>query len=430
MITYVLLGIVGVLSIASIIINISLYKKNITLGQNGDFRAIIDNIKQTNFDSYKLILSSINDSEIRTQNTITNNTGLQKMEFESIQKKVDDLTERNEKKIEKLTMDVNESLKQIRESNEKKLEMMRATVDEKLNVSLSQRLNDSFSKIQQSMESVGTRLGEMKALETNVTDLKIMLGNVKRRGVWGEVTLNNLLEQMLSPYQYKANVQVKNNTSERVDFVVVMPGKDDKDIFLPIDSKFPLEDYYKLSEASERTDVENIEKYQKALSKRIKEEAKKIHEKYINLPITTDFGVLFLPIEGLYAEVVKDVSLIEFIQTKYKVMVCGPTTLAAFLNSLQMGFKTMYIEKRSSELWRLLATFKTEFEKFVQLLLKTQNKLSDANISIEQATTSSRKIAKKLGDVTHIVGLDFVENDTLPITDNGESDSDDEGSQD
>ena len=148
------------------------------------------------------------------------------------------------------------------------------------------------------------------------------------------------------------------------------------------------------------------------------------------MPITTDFGVLFLPIEGLYAEVVKDVSLIEFIQTKYKVMVCGPTTLAAFLNSLQMGFKTMYIEKRSSELWRLLATFKTEFEKFVQLLLKTQNKLSDANISIEQATTSSRKIAKKLGDVTHIVGLDFVENDTLPITDNGESDSDDEGSQD
>ena len=342
-----------------------------------------------------------------TQNAIVSISSLQKQELENIQKRVDALTTKNEEKIEKLTQDITLSMNSIRQENEKQLDAMRVTVDEKLNISLSQRLNDSFAKIQSSLEHVDTGLGEMKALASGVGDLKKMLSNVKTRGVWGEVMLNTLLEQMLSPQQFKAQVQIKNNTKERVDFVVIMPGRDDKEVYLPIDSKFPIEDYYKLAEASEQADLEEVEKYHKQLVRRIKDEAKKINEKYVDVPTTTDFAVMFLPIEGLYAEVVKDVELIDFIQTNYKIIVCGPTTLAALLNSLQMGFKTMYIEKRSSEIWGILSTFKTEFEKFVALLLKTQNKLSDANDTIELATKSSKKIAKKLSDVSQVVGIEY-----------------------
>ena len=355
-----------------------------------------------------------------TQTAIVNISSLQKQELENIQKRVDALTSKNEEKIEKLTQDINASMNGIRQENEKQLEAMRVTVDEKLNVSLSQRLNDSFAKIQSSLEHVDTGLGEMKALANGVGDLKKMLSNVKSRGVWGEVMLNTLLEQMLSPQQFKSQVQIKINSKERVDFVVVMPGRDDKEVYLPIDSKFPLEDYYRLAEASDNSDIEDIEKFHKQLVRRIKDEAKKINEKYIEVPTTTDFAVMFLPIEGLYAEVVKDVELVDFVQNKYKIVICGPTTLAALLNSLQMGFKTMYIEKRSSEIWGILSTFKAEFEKFVALLLKTQNKLSDANDTIEMATKSSKKIAKKLSDVSQVVGIDYDENAQIEFVETDE----------
>ncbi|MBQ3502401.1 MAG: DNA recombination protein RmuC [Clostridia bacterium] len=356
-----------------------------------------------------------------TQNAIVSISSLQKQELENIQKRVDALTTKNEEKIEKLTQDITINMNAIRQENEKQLDAMRVTVDEKLNVSLSQRLNESFSKIQSSLEHVDTGLGEMKALASGVGDLKKMLSNVKTRGVWGEVMLNTLLEQMLSPQQFKEQVQIKNNSKERVDFVVVMPGRDDKDVYLPIDSKFPLEDYYRLAEASEQADLEEVEKCHKQLVRRIKDEAKKINEKYIEVPTTTDFAVMFLPIEGLYAEVIKDVELIEFIQTNYKIVVCGPTTLSALLNSLQMGFKTMYIERRSSEIWGILSTFKNEFEKFVALLLKTQNKLSDANDTIELATKSSKKIAKKLSDVSQVVGIEYDNNQIEFMEDDSET---------
>ncbi len=358
-----------------------------------------------------------------TQNAIVSISSLQKQELENIQKRVDALTTKNEEKIEKLTQDITLSMNSIRQENQKQLDAMRVTVDEKLNISLSQRLNDSFAKIQSSLEHVDTGLGEMKALASGVGDLKKMLSNVKTRGVWGEVMLNTLLEQMLSPQQFKAQVQIKNNTKERVDFVVIMPGRDDKEVYLPIDSKFPIEDYYKLAEASEQADLEEVEKYHKQLVRRIKDEAKKINEKYIDVPTTTDFAVMFLPIEGLYAEVVKDVELIDYIQTNHKIIVCGPTTLAALLNSLQMGFKTMYIEKRSSEIWGILSTFKTEFEKFVALLLKTQNKLSDANDTIELATKSSKKIAKKLSDVSQVVGIEYDNNTQIDFVDASEDET-------
>ena len=401
----------GVWLITTIVFVVLYKKKQPTLNDEKSIKAVVDNQKEQNILLNNMLMQALKNSEVATQNTINNLTVVQKQEFDSISKRVDELTTRNEQRIEKLTFDVNLSLNNMRQENEKALEKMRATVDEKLNNSLSQRLNESFSKIQQSLESVNLGLGEMRSLANGVGDLKKVLSNVKVRGGWGEVMLSTLLEQMLAPNQYKAQVQVKKNSKERVDFVVIMPGKDGHEVYLPIDSKFPLEDYNKLVEASDTLDKDLIDKCQKQLVKRIKEEAKSIKEKYINVPETTDFAVMFLPIEGLYAEVVRDVELMDTLQSQYKVVVCGPTTLTALLNSLQLGFKTLYIEKRSSELWQVLSTFKQEFEKFVQLLLKTQNKLGEANSTIELATKSSRKIAKKLGDVSQVVGIDYDEGD-------------------
>ena len=389
-------------------------KKQASSTDAGQIKQVIANQKEQNAMLNNMLMQAMKNTEISTQNTINNLSVLQKQEFESISKRVDELTIRNEQRIEKLTFDVRLSLNSMRQENEKALEKMRETVDEKLNSSLSQRLNDSFSKIQQSLESVNLGIGEMRNLANGVGDIKKVLSNVKVRGGWGEIMLSALLEQILAPNQYMAQVQVKKNGKERVDFAVIMPGKDDHEVLLPIDSKFPLEDYNKLIEASETLDKDLIEKSQKQLMKRIKEEAKSIKEKYINVPETTDFAVMFLPIEGLYAEVVRDIDLMDTLQNQYKIMVCGPTTLTALLNSLQLGFKTLSIEKRSSELWQVLSTFKQEFEKFVQLLLKTQNKLGEANSTIELATKSSRKIAKKLGDVSQVVGIEYNDNDDPP----------------
>lgn len=409
--TYIVLGSIFLaVWLISLIVFVVMYrKKQPTLSDDRSIKTVVDNQKEQNILLNNMLMQALKNSEVSTQNTINNLTVVQKQEFDSISKRVDELTTRNEQRIEKLTFDVNLSLNNMRQENTKALEKMRETVDEKLNNSLSQRLNDSFSKIQQSLESVNLGLGEMRTLANGVGDLKKVLSNVKVRGGWGEVMLSTLLEQMLAPSQFKAQVQIKKNSKERVDFVVVMPGKDGNEVYLPIDSKFPLEDYNKLVEASDTLDKDMIDRAQKQLMKRIKEEAKSIHEKYVSVPETTDFAVMFLPIEGLYAEVVRDIDLMDTLQNQYKIVVCGPTTLTALLNSLQLGFKTLYIEKRSSELWQVLSTFKQEFEKFVQLLLKTQNKLGEANSTIELATKSSRKIAKKLGDVSQVVGIDYDE---------------------
>ncbi len=401
-------SIFGVVWLLTTIVFVVMYKNKQTKpGEEKNIKPLLDNQKEQNLMLNNMLMQALKNSEIATQNTINNLTVVQKQEFDSISKRVDELTTRNEQRIEKLTSDVNHNLSNLRTENEKALEKMRETVDEKLNTSLSQRLNDSFSKIQQSLESVNLGLGEMRSLATGVGDLKKMLSNVKVRGGWGEVMLGTLLEQILAPNQYLAQVQVKRNSKERVDFVIILPGKDEHNVYLPIDSKFPLEDYTRLVEASDTLNKDLIEKAQKQLLKRIKEEAKSIKEKYISVPETTDFAIMFLPIEGLYAEVVRDVELMETLQNQYKIIVAGPTTLTALLNSLQMGFRTLSIEKRSSELWQLLSTFKQEFERFVDLLTKTQSKIGEANQTIEQATKSSRKIAKKLGDVSDSVGIEY-----------------------
>ncbi len=414
--TIILASIFGGVWLLSLIVFAVMYKRKST-GVAGDDKALkqmIANQKEQNELLNNMLINALNNNQMQLQNTISNLNLAQKQEFDSISKRVDDLTIRNEQRLEKLTADVNLSLTNMRQENDKAIEKMRETVDEKLNNSLSQRLNESFVKIQQSIDNVNSGIGEMRTLANGVGDIKKVLSNVKVRGGWGEVMLSSLLEQVLAPNQYKAQVQVKRNSKERVDFVVDMPGRDGNEVYLPIDSKFPLEDYNKLIEASETLDKDLIEKCQKQLEKRIKEEAKSIHDKYINVPYTTDFAIMFLPVEGLYAEVVRNISLMDTLQNQYKVVVCGPTTLTALLNSLQLGFKTMYIEKRSSELWQLLSTFKQEFEKFVVLLSKTQNQLNLANNSIEQATKSSRQIAKKLGDASQVVGIDYNNTDDDP----------------
>ena len=347
----------------------------------------------------KLMLDNIksyNDSVIKT---ISQQSYLQKQEFSLVQTRLENILKTNEEKLNRATDVLGKGLERLQEGNERKLDQMRQTVDEKLNVSLERRLTESFSLINQRLQSVYEGLGEMKNLASGVGDLKKVLTNVKTRGTWGEVQLLHLLEQMLAPQQFMQQVDIRGN-GERVDFAVVMPGKDEQNILLPIDAKFPIEDYQRIQAASESGTKEDVDAALKALEKRVKEDAKSIKEKYINLPRTTDFAIMYLAIEGLYAEVLRRPGLTETLQRDYKVIVCGPTTITALLSSLQLGFKTLSIEKRSSEVYQLLGAIKQEFGKFVELLAKTQKKLAEASNTIEFATKKSRTIERKLKSVS------------------------------
>jgi DNA recombination protein RmuC len=305
-------------------------------------------------------------------------------------------------RLEQLTAKIENNLKQIQENNERKLEEMRNTVDEKLHSTLEKRLNESFALVSSRLEEVHKGLGEMQTLATGVGDLKKVLSNVKNRGVWGEMQVKVLIEQILTPDQYDMNVVVKAGSRENVEFAIKLPGKNEQKeeiVYLPIDSKFPLEDYQNLVSAQENSELQKIEEYKKALENRIKTESSRISTKYINPPVTTDFAVLFLPLESLYAEVLSIPGLYDFVQREQRVVIAGPTTLLAILNSLQMGFKTFAIQKRSSEVWRLLGAIKTDFNKFGDLLEKTQQKLDLASKEIGEAQKQSRKIERKLDNV-------------------------------
>ena len=312
------------------------------------------------------------------------------------------LIETNETKFDKLQSKVENQLKEIQDNNEKKLEEMRHTVDEKLHSTLEKRLGESFKIVSDRLEAVREGLGEMKNLAVGVGDLKKVLTNVKTRGTWGEIQLENLIDQVLTPDQYAKNIATKKSSSERVEFAIKMPGRsENKDgiCWLPIDAKFPMEDYQRLLNAQEQADVNLIEEASKALENRIKNEAKTIFEKYIDPPNTTDVALLFLPVEGLFAEILRRPGLFEKLQNEFKIIVTGPTTLTAILNSLQMGFRTLAIEKRSSEVWSLLGAVKTEFGKFGEVLDKTQEKLRQASDTIDSAKTRTRAIERKLKDV-------------------------------
>ena len=380
-----------------------------------------------------MIIDSNNDSLLKQINDLRreNNENMrsfqndQAQSIQRVEQRLTMLLNSTEQRLQKLDVGVRESLAKINLDNNEKLDRMRETVDEKLNSSLEKRLNDCFAIISDRLEKVHKGLGEMQSLATGVADLKHTLSNIKVRGVWGEVQLGNILEQMLSSSQYASQVQIKAGSREAVDYVVKLPGKNDNEIvLLPIDAKFPLEDYQRLVQVSEDGDKEELEKAQKNLEKRIKEEAKKIHEKYIMPPVTTDFAVMYLALEGLYAEIVKNAGLLEMLQNEYHIIVCGPTTLSALINSLQMGFKSVAIEKRSSEVWALLSTFKTEFVKFVDLLSKTQKKLDEASTTIEDATKKSKKIQKKLDTVTVIDGTQMLEIEQSSLFDTAEDEED------
>lgn len=320
---------------------------------------------------------------------------------ETSAKKMAELTQSNEQKFDKLQDKIEAQLRQISENNEQKLEQMRATVDEKLQSTLEKRLGESFKLVSDRLEAVREGLGEMRNLAVGVGDLKKVLTNVKTRGTWGEIQLENLMEQILTNDQYAKNIATKPGSADRVEFAVKMPGRGSKEeiCWLPIDAKFPMEDYQRLAAAQDLGDLALIEESSKALENRIKLEAKTIYEKYIDPPNTTDVALLFLPVEGLFAEILRRPGLFEKIQNDYKVIITGPTTLTAILNSLQMGFRTLAIEKRSSEVWTILGTVKTEFGKFGDILEKTQKKLEEASRTIEDASKKTRTIQRKLRDV-------------------------------
>lgn len=308
-----------------------------------------------------------------------------------------------EGRLDKMRESMEEKIRQMQENNQLKLEEMRATVDEKLHKTLETRLGESFKQVSERLEQVHQGLGEMQTLAIGVGDLKKVLTNVKTRGVLGEYQLENLLEQLLTPDQYEKNIATRPNSNDRVEFAVKMPGRetDGTFVWLPLDAKFPTEDYLELLDAYEAGDTTGIQVFQKKLGNRIKGEAKSIRDKYIEAPHTTDFAILFLPFEGLYAEVLR-LNLFETLQREYKVMIAGPTTISAFLNSMQMGFRTLVIEKRTSEVWQLLGAVKTEFHKFGLVLDKTKKKLEEAGKVIDTAGTRTRAIERRLREVEEL----------------------------
>ncbi len=328
--------------------------------------------------------------------------------MQQLEKRSESLEKKLLDNLAMLDTNVRNSLEKIRNDNTAKLEEMRKTVDEKLQSTLEKRLGDSFKLVSERLEQVHKGLGEMQSLAAGVGDLKKALTNVKTRGVMGEYQLEFILEQLLTPDQYRKNVKPRPDSRNSVEFAIVLPGKDDEQgsVLLPIDAKFPIEDYTALQDAYEKGDTALIEKYRKQISTRIMNCAKDIHDKYLEPPYTTDFGIMFLPIEGLFAEVLREPGLMETLQRDYHVTITGPTTLSAFLNSLQMGFRTLAIQKRSSEVWKILAAVKTEFGKFGDVLEKTQKKLLEASNVIDTAGQRSRAIERKLRDVQQMPAVE------------------------
>lgn len=331
---------------------------------------------------------------------LTGMSELQQRQLGEFSQQIGNLTASNEKKLEQMRETVENRVKELQVNNAQKLDEMRVVVDEKLHATLEQRLGESFKLVSDRLEQVHKGLGEMQNLAAGVGDLKKVLTNVKTRGTWGEMQLGNILEDILTPDQYAANVAVKKN-SERVEYAIKLPGPDSEGdgLWLPIDAKFPMEDYYRLIEAYELADAAQIDQAVKVLELRIKTKAKEIASKYIEPPATTDFAIMFLPTEGLYAEVLRRPGLFESLRLEHRVSVAGPTTLAAIVSSLSVGFRTLAIQKRSSEVWAVLGAVKTEFGKFGAVLEKTQKKLQEASHTIDEAARRSRAMERRLRTV-------------------------------
>lgn len=359
------------------------------------------NLKNKEASLSKEFRSELSNMFMQTREEISKNIGNKIVETTNIQQVgLANLTNMNENKLENIRKTVEERLTLLQKDNSEKLEKMRVTVDEKLHNTLEQRLGESFKLVNDRLESVYKGLGEMQTLAQGVGDLKKVFTNVKSRGYWGEIQLGNILEQFLTSDQYLCSVKTKPKSNDFVEFAIKLPGKNDNEtVLLPVDSKFPIEDYTRLVEAEDAGDVNLIAESKKKLENSVKIFAKDIYDKYIETPYTTDFGIMFLPTESLYCEIVKNTDLCETLSQKYRVVVSGPTTFVALLNSLQMGFRTLAIEKRSSEVWQLLGMVKSEFSKFGDLLDKTNKKLQEISGTMELASRKTRTIEKKLKKV-------------------------------
>ena len=357
-----------------------------------------------------------------TQQQLTDMAGLQQRQLQGFGEQLAKLTLSNEQRLDAVRVSVEQRLEALRVDNSAKLEQMRATVDEKLQATLEQRLGESFKIVSDRLEQVHRGLGEMQTLAAGVGDLKRVLTNVKSRGGWGEVQLGALLEEMLSPGQYAQNVATRPGSRDIVEYAVKLPGRadDGAPCWLPIDAKFPLDDYQRLQDAIEHADIAAVEASRKALEAFFKTEARKIRDKYVEPPHTTDFAILFIPTEGLYAEAVSRAGLADTLQREFKVMLAGPMNLAAMLNSLQLGFRTLAIEKRSTEVWRVLGAVKTEFGKFGEILAKTKEKLDQVGRTLDDAGRKSTTIARKLRDVEALPEADadrLLTGDAGPVID-------------
>jgi len=319
------------------------------------------------------------------------------------------------------TRNQEEKINDLRLENERQLTEMRRTVDRRLSESLDQRLDQSFAQVSERLESVYRGLGEMHTLAAGVGDLKKVLTNVKTRGIWGEMQLGSIIRQVMAPGQFEENVAVVPGSAERVEFAVCLPDRSGRMVYLPVDSKFPQEDYLRLNEAAQRGDAAAAEAARKALAQRMKAEAKKIAEKYIAPPHTTDFAILFLPVEGLYAEVIQTPELVESLQRDHRVVVAGPGTFSAMLNALQMGFRTMAIEKRSGEVWHLLGEIRSDFTRFAEMLESTRRRLDQAGETIDSAVNRTRTIQRKLSVLENDVPSIDNPADMLTMEGNSES---------
>lgn len=357
--------------------------------------AIYDASKKLNQDtvnSVKLMSDMINQNQVNMAEN-------QKFQLQQMENRLKTFSMENEQKLENIRSTVEKKLTYMQEDNNKQLENIRTTVDEKLQNTLENKLNKSFETVSKQLQQVYKGLGEMQNLAVGVGDLKKVLSNVKTRGILGEIQLSAILKEILSPEQYEENVATKKGSRNVVEFAIKLPADDDSFVYLPIDSKFPGDTYAKLVDAMNSGNKEEIEVCSKNLLRTIKSEAKDIHDKYISPPNTTEFAIMFLPFEGLYAEVVNR-GMVEVLQREYKVNVAGPSTMGALLNSLQLGFKTLAVQKRSAEVWQILNDVKREFDTFADVLEKTQTKLNQANTELDKLVgVRTRKIQSQLSKV-------------------------------
>ena len=388
----VLLIILSIAIVAMAVVLVIVLSKN---KNNNIDDAIYDASKKLNQDtvnSVKLMSDMINQNQVNMAEN-------QKFQLQQMENRLKTFSMENEQKLENIRSTVEKKLTYMQEDNNKQLENIRTTVDEKLQNTLENKLNKSFETVSKQLQQVYKGLGEMQNLAVGVGDLKKVLSNVKTRGILGEIQLSAILKEILSPEQYEENVATKKGSRNVVEFAIKLPADDDSFVYLPIDSKFPGDTYAKLVDAMNSGNKEEIEICSKNLLRTIKSEAKDIHDKYISPPNTTEFAIMFLPFEGLYAEVVNR-GMVEVLQREYKVNVAGPSTMGALLNSLQLGFKTLAVQKRSAEVWQILNDVKREFDTFADVLEKTQTRLNQANTELDKLVgVRTRKIQSKLSKV-------------------------------